>query len=165
MKPGVHIIIGGIASVAIYPFPSLPGVFFWLASVVTDLDHYLDYVFHNGFKDFKLKRAILYHNVLRGYWQRPEFLNLSPFHSVEFVAALYMFSLFNDAPWTWALFWGLVFHILLDIIYLIRHKSSTLRAYSVVEYWIRKKRLVSMGLSPGAVYADAVKRVNQTEEE
>jgi hypothetical protein len=165
MRAGGHIVMGGVASFAFYPFPSVPGIFFWLSSVLIDLDHYLDYIYHNGFTDFRIKNMFRYHDVLRRLWGRPEFLNLSPFHTAEFALTLYIFSLWTDSAWLEALFWGLVFHFAIDTAYLYRKKALTVRAYSVIEYVIRKKRLLELGLSPGAVYAEAVRNVKETGEE
>jgi hypothetical protein len=126
MRAGGHILAGGVGSILLYPFPSLPGLVFWLSSVLIDIDHYLDFIYRNGFTDFRIKGMFLYHDVLKGFWGRPEFL--------------------------------------LDWIYLYRHKVLTLRAYSVIEYLIRKRRLVTQGLSPGTIYSEALRYVNDAHE-
>ncbi len=163
MRPAGHIVLGGVASVVFYPFPSVNGLVFFLASVAADLDHYLDYLFHNGLADLRLKGALRYHEVLRGMWGRPEFLNLSPFHTVEFAAAVYVSSAVTGIAWLEAVFWGLVFHVILDTIYLLRQKAVTLRAYSVIEYFVRKKGLRARGLVPGELYAEAVRCVRKAD--
>jgi hypothetical protein len=163
MRPGGHILAGGVASIFLYPFPSIQGLIFWFSSFAVDFDHYLEFIYHNGFTDFSIKKGVLYHDVLKGFWKRPEFLNLSIFHTVEFAAMLYILSLWTDAAWLRALFLGLVFHVVIDILYLYREKILTLRAYSLIEYWIRKKRLLGRGLSPGALCAEALRRVNEAD--
>jgi hypothetical protein len=159
MRPAGHIILGGAASVALYPFPGLQGVVFFLSTVFVDSDHYLDYVYHNGLRDLSLSNSMRYHRLLRAWWGRPEFLNLSVFHTVEFVGALGVIYAWSNLPWLGALFWGLVFHMAVDTLYLAAHKGLTLRAYSVVEYYVRKRRLLGRGLSPEKMYAEAVRSV------
>jgi hypothetical protein len=164
MRVGGHIILGGVGSIALYPFPSLPGLVFWLSSVVIDVDHYLDFIYRNGFTDFRIKKALDYHDVLRGLWRSPEFLHISVFHTVEFAALVYILSVWTDAAWLKALCLGIVFHVAVDMIYLYRHKVLTLRAYSVIEYLIRKNRLVARGLSPTAVYSEALRHIKDRDE-
>ncbi len=124
-----------------------------------DADHYLDYVYHNGLTDLSVSNSMRYHRVLRAWWRRPEFLNLSVFHTVEFVGALGILYTWTGAPWLGAALWGLVFHMGVDTLYLAAHKGLTLRAYSVVEYYLRKRRLLARGLSPEKMYAEAVRSV------
>jgi hypothetical protein len=164
MRAGGHILAGGVGSIVLYPFPSLLGLVFWLSSVVIDVDHYLDFIYRNGFTDFRIKGMFLYHDVLKGFWGRPEFLHISVFHTVEFAAMVYILSVWTDAAWLKALCLGIFFHLALDWIYLYRHKVLTLRAYSVIEYLIRKRRLVTQGLSPGTIYSEALRYVNDAHE-
>ncbi len=164
MRPAGHIVMGGVASVLFYPFPSVTGLVFWITSVAADLDHYLNYLYHNGLTDLSLKKSMRYHEVLRGMWRRPEFLNLSVFHTVEFAAVVYACSSVTGWAWLEALFRGLVFHMVLDIIYLVRLKAFSLRAKSMIEYYVRKKRLLARGLVPGRLYAEAVRSVRAGDE-
>jgi hypothetical protein len=165
MRPAGHIILGGVASVALYPFPSPGGLVFLLSTVAIDADHYLDYVFHNGFKDLNPRNGFLYHNVLRGWWRRPEFLNLSVFHTVEFIGTLCLLYAWTGSAWLGAVCWGLIFHMVIDTLYLWAHNGLTLRAYSVIEYYVRKNRLVARGLKPGAMYQEAVRSITQGNDE
>lgn len=161
MKPREHIILGGAGSAALLPFWGVSVLWFWAAAVLIDLDHYMDYVYRNGFTDFSIKGMFDYHDVLDELWERPEFLNLSVFHTIEFLGPLYLFSLQDESGILWVVFCGFVFHVALDMIYLYRQNTFFIRAHSIAEYWVRKSRLNRRGLDPASVCAQAVKRVKE----
>jgi len=160
MSPKDHVIYGTIASAALYPSIGADAIYFWAASFLIDIDHYLDYIYHNNFTDFSFKRMFDYHNALDKFWHSPEFLSLEIFHTLEFLGALYLVSLWTASTVLLAVFFGFVFHSVLDIIYLSGHGVFSIRAYSFTEYYMRRKRLVKMGYSPGEIYAEAVRIVN-----
>lgn len=163
MSPKDHVIYGTIAAAALYPSIGTDAVYFWAASILIDIDHYLDYVYHNNFTDFSFKRMFDYHNALDRFWHSPEFLNLEVFHTLEFLAALYLVSLWTASTALLSVFLGFVFHSLLDVVFLAGHGVITIRAYSFTEYYLRRRRLVEMGYSPGEIYTEAVRIVNGEE--
>lgn len=160
MSPRDHVIYGTVAASALYPSIGTDAAYFWAASFLIDIDHYLDYVYHNGFTDFSFKKMFAYHNALDRFWHSPEFLNLEIFHTIEFLAALYLVSLWSASTALLSVFLGFVFHSLLDIVYLSGHGVFSIRAYSFTEYYMRRRRLVEMGYSPGDIYREAVRIVN-----
>lgn len=152
-----HLILGGFASVVLYPALGKDSVLFFAGSVLIDIDHYLEYLFHNGFRDLSLANMFRYHEALRNLWSRPDFLNFEAFHTVEFVIAVLAASLLLGSTALFALFMGLVFHIICDAAFLLRMRIFRLRANSIIEYAIRKRRFENMGLHPSAVHEDALR--------
>lgn len=154
-----HLIIGGAASVVLYPALGNDAALFLAGSVLIDIDHYLEYLYHNGFRDFGVTNMFRYHEALRNSWGRPDFLNFEAFHTVEFVAAVLAASIWLGSTPLFALFMGLAFHIVCDAAFLLRLKIFRLRANSFIEYLIRKRRFKKMGLRPSAVHEDALREI------
>ena len=78
-------LIGSVAaSVGLYFMPGARGfynvIYFWLASILIDIDHYLDYIYNNRFTDYSFKRMMAYHGLLYKRRFDPAFINLSIFH-------------------------------------------------------------------------------------
>ena len=133
------------------------GVFFFLASVLLDFDHIIDFLWRSrGFwksKKISIKdiKYILKKNVEFDYaccsperLKRRDVLIVLPFHTVEFLlivltAALLIQSAFPSAV-LMAIFWGALFHLILDVVYNIRLKTvPAVRTFSLFEYLIRKR--------------------------
>ena len=94
-------------------------------------------------------------------WGRPEFLNFEAFHTAEFVMAVFAAALLTRSTPVFAVFLGLVFHIICDMAFLLRKNIFRLRANSVIEYIIRKRRFERLGLCPSAVHRDALKDISR----
>ena len=157
MRPRDHVILGGVAAGALYPVLGPNAVLLWIASFAVDIDHYLDFVYHNGFTDFSFKRMFEYHNTLSTLGDRPEFLSVSIFHTIEFVASLYAVAAYTGSQAVAAVFWGFLIHIALDAIHLLRRRAFFKRSHSIIEYLIRRRRLVRRGLSPLGIYSQAIR--------
>lgn len=154
-----HIVLGGVASAALAPFMGTTALVFWAASVLIDIDHYLDFVYHNKFKVFGIRKMFDYHRVLMGYWDRPEFLNLSLLHTYEFIGAAAVAALWTGSEVMAAAAMGFIFHLFLDVLYLRSHGILNKRAHSPIEYWIKKTRLLKKGLRPEELYAMAAEAI------
>ncbi len=151
-----HVAYGGLAAIVFYFLWGPAAVFFWAGSVLIDLDHYVDYVYHSGFRDFSVKRMFDYHKLITdGMYRRPEFLNLSIFHTVEFLCALYILGHITDSFAIKAVFFGCIFHMALDLIWLYQKLSLFTRSFFVIEYFIRRRLLMGRGLNPATVYREA----------
>ncbi len=159
MKPRDHVILGGAAAGALYPFLGANSIIFWLASFLVDIDHYLDFIYHNGFTDFSFRRMFDYHRALQKLWSRPDFINVEIFHTVEFVAPLYAVSRYLGSGALEAVFWGILFHMALDMLTLFRCGAFFKRSYSITEYLIRKRLLERRGLRPVDIYTRAIEMV------
>lgn len=160
MRPREHLIYGTLASAALYPAIGADAVFFWGASIAIDIDHYADYLYRNGFTDFSVKGMLGYHAAMEGFWRRPEFLNVEVFHSAEFIIPFYIIARLTGSTTLMAVFFGFVFHIVLDMVFLWRTGIFSNRAHSFAEYFLRKRAMERNGLYPSRVYSEAVSMAN-----
>ncbi len=150
-----HTILGGIASAALYPVMGFNALWFFGASVLIDIDHYLDFIYHNKLRDLSLKSMFLYHETLTKWWASPEFMNMEVFHTAEFLSVVFVLALVLESGALRALFFGLIFHIALDVIFLIRHHILNKRVHSIAGYFMKKKKMAREGLDPANLYTRA----------
>jgi hypothetical protein len=150
-----HTIIGGAVSIILYPFIGLEAVCFFGASVLIDIDHYIDFIYHNGMKDFSPARMFRYHKILSQWLRDPEFLNMEIFHTVEFLTLILALAFMLNSPALTAIFFGLILHIGLDVVFLLRHKVLNKRIHSITGYFIKKKAFAEIGLDPARLYKKA----------
>ena len=134
MLPKIHIIYGVIASLLLYYlFPITPpqATLFFLASFLIDFDHYTWYVCHK--KDWSLKNA---YNLLKGLKKHKPMMAV--FHTIEF---LILFAIISYSyPLLWFVFYGMLFHSVLDIAYLIHEGRLNCREFSLIRYLIFKRK-------------------------
>ncbi len=161
MSPRDHVILGGLAAAVITPFVGVEALAFFLASVLIDTDHYLDFVYHNGLEDISLKGMFRYHNELERYWNKPGFLSIEIFHTVEFLTCVFILSIVTGSEVVTVIFLGLVFHVLLDTVYLYRRGALFIRSYSMLEYLIRRHTLMKKGLHPVRILMDVARDVSR----
>lgn len=152
-----HIVLGGGAALVLSPILGAEGsLTFWTSSVLIDIDHYWEYLYHNRFKDWSWRKTFAFHAELFKHLADPRFLGLNLFHTVEW------FVLVGSAACWWgsstllAVLGGMIFHLSLDLLRLAFHRAIFTRALSIVEYWIRRRRLFHMGLDPDGAYAEAL---------
>lgn len=151
-----HVLGGGIASLLLSPIIGLGAIPFWIGSVLIDVDHYLEFIYNNGRTDFSLKKAHYYHYALGERRFRPEFLNLSMFHTVEFSLLFYLGAWWLGSPMLKAVLWGMIFHVLFDGVGLLRLGLARKRAHSWIEFLIRKEIMKRKGLDPFTVCGEAL---------
>ncbi|MFQ5480250.1 MAG: hypothetical protein ACE5DW_03140 [Thermodesulfobacteriota bacterium] len=157
-----HIILGGAASAALYAFTELEVIWFFFASVLIDIDHYLDFVYHTGLRDVSPTNMFSYHRTLQRWWHDPAFLNMEIFHTAEFLFIVITLAMVLKSGILLALFLGLIFHIALDMIFLVRHGIFNKRTNSIISYFIKKRRLTGDGHNPEKLYKMAVKIVSSS---
>ncbi|GMR05354.1 MAG: hypothetical protein BMS9Abin24_162 [Thermodesulfobacteriota bacterium] len=162
MRPAKHVIYGGMGAAALYPALGADSLWFWSASVLIDVDHYIDFVYHNHFVDLRIKSMFRYHAILSGWWEKPQFLNFELFHTIEFISLLCLLSWWTGSVAFLAITLGFIFHIALDLTALTLAGVPFIRAHSVTEYFIRKRLLARRGLDPAELYREAVEKTKTT---
>ncbi len=160
MRPRDHVILGSAASAGLWFLPGvdtlhLP-VYFWLSSILIDIDHYLDYIYNNRFTDYSFKRMLAYHTLLYHRRFDPAFLNLSIFHTVESMAVLGALAFFAGSATLLYIWWGFLFHIICDTLMLIYDGKPSIRSNTIMGYFFKIKRLKLQGLDTKAIYTMAV---------
>jgi hypothetical protein len=156
MKSRYHATSGGVVSLMLIPVLGFYTILFWLASFLIDVDHYLDYVCRNGFRDFSIRKMFIYHDRLQIYSQGASFLGLSVMHTAEFILAVYIASEISGWLWLKAILWGLLFHMVLDIAYLVYRRQLFGRALSLIEYAVRWHSMKKRGLKPDVPHRKAL---------
>lgn len=152
-----HIVLGGGAALVLSPIVGAEGgLTFWASSVLIDVDHYWDYLHHNGFRDWSWRKTFTFHAELFKRLTDPRFLGLNLFHTVEWFLLVGSAAVWWDSSALLAVLGGMTFHLGLDLLRLSFHRAIFKRALSVVEYWIRRWRLLRTGLDPDEVYAEAL---------
>lgn len=160
-----HIIMGAIVSVAAAPILGINSVFFWLASFLIDADHYLEFLYKNKFRDWNPK------NMFKFFWavwmnaKRKNFVDMQILHTAEFFIAVYFASAILKetvlGPILQAVFWGMIFHIAIDILFFIRIGVVFKRAFSITDYLIRKKLMIKKGVDPDEIFGEALKNISK----
>ncbi len=146
-----HVLIGAAAALVFArSWGSQAGVLFWLANILIDGDHYLHFLIYNGLRDWTPGAMMRFHQALFVQAAREDFLAIEAFHTAEFVA------LAACAAWRWPwlrpIFWGGLFHIVVDFVHLALHGIFAKRANSFLEFWLRCRRLKTRGLNPLWLY-------------
>ncbi len=163
MRPRDHVILGSAASAALYYIWDYGTIYyvtyFWLASILIDIDHYLDYIYNNRFTDYSFKRMMKYHELLYDRRFDPAFINLSIFHTIESMGALGVVALYTGSQALLYIWWGFLFHIALDTIKLVYDGKPSIRSNTIVGYFLRTRRLRVKGLDTKAIYTRAANEV------
>ena len=152
MKARYHATSGGVASLLLIPLLDYYSILFWLASFLVDADHYLDYVFRNGFRDFSIRNMFIYNERLQEFSRDNNFVGLSIMHTVEFILLVYVVFMLSGWLWLKAILWGLLFHMALDVTYLASQRRLFERALSLIEYAARQRSMKKRGLKPELPY-------------
>jgi hypothetical protein len=134
MRPAAHIVQGTVSAAALYPFFGGKAVLFGLSVILIDLDHVIEYVWDTG--DWSLRGFFVYHEVLFRNLQA-DFLSLNIFHTVEFyLLGAWLGQWF---PFLYPVVAGCLFHHLFDFIGLVHLGHPGCKAYSFVDYFVRRK--------------------------
>jgi hypothetical protein len=152
-----HVILGGGAAGVLTPIlGGEGGAVFWASAVLVDVDHYWDFLYRSGFRSWSPRKMFAFHHALFPRAGRQDFLALNLFHTVEFLVFVYLVGAWLGSGAVLAAFLGLVFHLGLDLTRLAMHRAMFARALSVIEYVIRRRRLVARGVDPNRVYQEAL---------
>jgi len=155
-----HVLIGAVAAALLVPVFGIWGsLIFWLATILIDLDHYLNFVVRCGFKHFSLPLMFRFHHALFQRKDRRDYLDIEIFHTAEFFA-LFAVLAFGFFPPLVPAFWGLAFHIAVDLVHLACHRILARRAHTFIEYFLRVKYMRSKGMDPDIVFLEALCEVD-----
>jgi hypothetical protein len=87
-----------------------------------------------------------YYRLIEKYGNEKNFYAFSLLHTAEVFLLVYILARLWSYNFFITVFWGMVFHLFLDVINLIYKRKFFIRAYSVIEYLIRKPRLFQRGV-------------------
>ncbi len=157
MRLRQHLIIGGAAALALYfyyDWALWKTTLFFAATVMIDADHYWDYLWRSKFADWSGWRMFRFSDWLKNNYDDKRYLAFSLLHTVEIFLLVYILARLWSGSFFMPILWGMFFHLFWDVVDLTYHKKPFLRAYSVIEYWLRKKSLLRRGISPDTFYRE-----------
>ena len=132
-----HLAATGAASLALLPISDPAGIFlFACGSILIDFDHQIFYTYKTGRCDVSGMFRYFKEEIDQNLYSIP-YLGVCIFHTIEFFLLVALLSTYF--PPLKYLLAGLIFHILLDIYDLIRLKVPFIRAYSLIEHFIRRR--------------------------
>jgi hypothetical protein len=135
MKLSAHIAQGACLCPAAYYLTDLKTALIFSASVVLiDVDHYLHYIYRK--KNLSVRGMFSFYDDV---WEKRDTLfGMAVFHTAEVLILLVA----AGFRWTglWAVAAGFLVHMLFDLFHLYRHKVPFVRALSIVEFFIRRKK-------------------------
>jgi hypothetical protein len=130
-----HVKYTTIASTALLFLWNLPQIaWFAVGSIFIDVDHYIAYVLR--FKRFDVKGMFQYFNEwLPENKEKISYGGICIFHTIEIYLMIWIASAYF--PFLYFILTGMIFHIVLDYVYLFRNKAIFTRAFSIIEHFIR----------------------------
>lgn len=156
-----HVILGGGAAICLLPLFGWQWSFaFWLANILVDLDHYLNFLWRCRFRAIGIKAMFRFHAEVFQQTHRPDFLGLEPFHTLEFLCLLGLLG-FLSLPSLIPIFSGILFHVLVDLVHLSRYGILSKRAHSFTEYFWRRHRMVFRGHNPDGLFDEALEAMGK----
>jgi hypothetical protein len=169
MRGRDHALIGALAASALVPVLGINSAVFWAASVFIDGDHYVDYVYRNGFKDFSIGGMFQFHNSLSTIplkdHKKRGFVTLSMLHTVEALSIVFIAAELTGWLWLQSIFWGMIFHVFTDLTrWAVVGVSIFTRALSLVEYMIRVNNMKRRGTDPREIYQVALAQITDGSE-
>lgn len=136
MSPKFHAAQGAVSAALLYPFMGSDAIIFGLTVFFVDLDHIIPFV--RDCKSLNIRRFFEYHRVVP---EIPDYLALAWFHTLEFFLLLFALGFWRHQ--FWVMLAACLFHISFDVVKAFQMGKPNIRAFSVVEYLIRRKGMTT----------------------
>ena len=139
MTPRAHVSLSApLAALVGWKAGLAPAIVFSVGAILIDIDHYLFFVLRT--RHFSPIEMFAWFHETDCRCNPTSYYGLHIFHTVETFLLVYLASLFLPVL-TWLII-GMTFHMLLDLIWLIRHPTLGIRvrAFSWIEHAIRRHR-------------------------
>ena len=142
-SPTVHLAQGFASTAFLFPFVEESAVVFGLSVILIDIDHVIQYT--EDTKSLNPRGFFIYfnfieHNLFRKIIDEDYFC-INIFHTIECYLLLLFFA--NSFPVFYYVLGGFLFHHLFDQINMIKKKIPFVRAFSILEYYMRKKNKIT----------------------
>ncbi|MFQ5788679.1 MAG: hypothetical protein ACE5H1_11950 [Thermodesulfobacteriota bacterium] len=134
-----HIVQGTITSSVLFPFIGKDAFIVGASVVLIDLDHIIEYIHASG--TFDVKGMFNLRNIAKNHLH--EVIGLNIFHTIECYLVLLTLGIFVNSLFLYILS-GFIIHHIFDQIYLVKLGYPFVRAFSIVEYCFRSKRLLTI---------------------
>lgn len=151
-----HILAGGIFTVMLSAFFDWKTcLVFWVASVMVDVDHYLNLLYWSRFRSFDPSKLFRFYAYFHDNRLNRPFMTVEVFHTIEFVMLLGLAAFLTRDTAVNAVLWGTLFHIAIDFVHLFNIRALKFRKHSLLEFIIRKRALEKEGIFPTAIQREA----------
>ena len=135
MRLREHVVQAAVTSAIASLFIGLAeNAMLFLSIIFIDVDHYFDFAlvcWRYGVRDMFKFHDWLWKN------HRNAIYGLSVFHTVEVFAAVFLLGFITH--YFWVVFAGFLMHMFFDLIFLYYHGVFHNRAFSIIEYWVRRR--------------------------
>lgn len=132
MSPKFHAAQGALSAAVLYPFIGTDALVFGLTVFLIDLDHIIPFV--RDCRSLDVRKFFEYHRVVPDL---PDYLALAWFHTMEFCLLLFALGFWKHQ--FWVMLAACLFHIIFDVVKAFQLGKPHIRAFSFVEYAIRRK--------------------------
>lgn len=132
MKIRDHIKYSLLPTIILFYIYKTNALFFFVSTIFIDIDHFIEYVFKTG--DFSVKRMFSFYEQIGDELGKSYYLGLSIFHTVEFMLLAAVLSFYADIGKF--LLAGILYHNILDFVYLARKGLFFKRSYSIFYYML-----------------------------
>jgi len=137
MIPRYHFIFGLIPAILLAFAEPLYGMLFLMGAFLIDFDHYLIYVL--AFRDLSLSRAIrFFESKVLEFNKAKDIKFFLPLHNIEAFLGILVIS--SYIPLLYFVFFGMVFHYVLDLCYDYAKFGKFIREFSVIQYILRPNK-------------------------
>lgn len=133
MKLKTHILQGIVLSPIAYYLTDIKSAIIFLASFIfIDIDHYFLYVYRH--REIGINKMFKYFDDLLE--TRKNAYELCVFHTVEFFLLLFALGYWRKE--FWVILAAFFIHFLFDIYYLYKRDALFIKAFSIIDYFIKK---------------------------
>lgn len=137
MIPPYHFIASLLLSIVLYPFYGINSFFVLIGGFLTDLDHYIWYIYH--FKDFSFIKAYKYYlKVFKEKSFNKQKKCIIIFHTIEFLILIVILAFYSKIMFIILI--GLLFHYAIDAITILFITKGTFAVYSVIWWFVRYRK-------------------------
>jgi hypothetical protein len=132
-----HTALTAVAAAALAPFFDGESIALFAAgSILIDVDHYFLYIQRT--RRFDIRGMFRYFAELQPIETTIPYVGLCIFHTFDFFLLVALLSWFQ--PFFLPLLAGFIFHFIIDILYLYRKKVLFIRAFFLLEHFIRRRK-------------------------
>jgi hypothetical protein len=151
-----HVLLGALVAALLAPLYGVAwALAFWAASILIDVDHHLHFLRFAGWRRWLDFRGMLRFNAhLFAAIRRNDYLVLEVFPTAEAVALLAALA-WGVSPLLQPVFWGVCFHLVVDVVHLSRQGTPRARAWSFVEYAVRVASFRRQEIDPTRIPREA----------
>jgi hypothetical protein len=135
MMPSTHFIASSVLAGILFPLYGWLSLLVFISGFFIDADHYLYTLFTKNMWSLRDSYKFYRFDYKRGSF------DLHIFHTLEFALCFMLAAVFSQI--VLILFVGYTVHMIMDVIHLLKNKTYNDRAYSLVQWMVKRKATFS----------------------